>query len=254
MIIALDVGNTNIVFGIVKGDDVLFSARFATDQRKTEDEYAVFFKEILDLHQIDHQKIKGGIISSVVPPLTRILARAVTLVSGVTPMIVGPGVKTGLNILIDQPRQLGSDMVVDAVAALSLYQPPLIILDLGTASTMSVIDQKGNYIGSVIIPGIRISLDALASRTAQLPRVSLEAPEHVIGRNTVTAMQSGLIYGQASLIDGMIDRIEHELDMQTQIVATGGLSKIIIPHCTHDIHYDQDLLIRGLLLIYRRNM
>lgn len=253
MIIALDTGNTNIVLGIIDHDQVLFSARFATDRGKTEDEYAVFFKNILELHGITSEDLDGGIIASVVPPLTHVLQRAVEMVSGITPLIVGPGVKTGLNILIDNPKQLGSDMVVDAIAAMHDYEGPLIILDVGTATTMSVVDGKGSYLGSVIIPGIRISQEALTSRTSQLPRISLESPSRVIGKNTIEAMQSGLVFGQASLLDGMIDRIEAELGLTTTVVATGGLARIIIPHCHHKIIYDDDLLIKGLMIIYKKN-
>lgn len=253
MIIALDAGNTNIVLGIIENDTVLFSARFATDRGKTEDEYAVFFKNILELHDVNPKEIHGGIISSVVPPLTNVLKRAIQLVSGITTLVVGPGVKTGLNILIDNPKQLGSDLVVVAVAALHEYPGPLILLDMGTATTFSALDAKGNFLGVVILPGVRVSQDALTSQTSQLPHISLEAPAHVIGRNTIDSMQSGLIYGQASMIDGMIDRIQEELDGTATVVATGGLSKQILPHCKHTIHYDNDLLIKGLLLIYKKN-
>lgn len=253
MILALDAGNTNIVLGIVEHDTVLFSARLATDRSKTEDEYAVFFKNILELHNVNPRDIHGGIISSVVPPLTHVLKRAIELVSGTTPLVVGPGVKTGLNILIDNPKQLGSDLVVDAVAALAEYPAPLILLDMGTATTFSAIDARGNFLGVVILPGVRVSQEALSSRTSQLPHISMEAPDHVIGRNTTASMQSGMVYGQASMVDGMIDRIQEELGGTATVIATGGLSRQIIPHCRHKILYDNDLLIKGLLLIYKRN-
>ena len=254
MILALDTGNTNIVLGIVNdNNEILFSARVATDHQKTEHEYAVFFRNIVLMQGIDRHEIDGAIISSVVPQLTEILKRAVRIFCGADPIVVGPGVKTGLNILIDNPKQLGSDLVVDAVAALDAYKPPMIILDLGTASTMSVIDANSNYRGGVIIPGVRLSLEALASRAAQLQNVSMEAPKHVIGTNTIDCMQSGLIYGQASMFDGMIDRIEAELGEKATVVATGGLARPVLVHCKHDIIIDDDLLIKGLMIIYRKN-
>ena len=254
MILALDTGNTNIVIGIVDDNDkILFSARVATDHQKTEHEYAVVFRNIVLLHGIDRHEIDGAIISSVVPQLTEILKRAVRIFCDVDPLVVGPGVKTGLNILIDNPKQLGSDLVVDAVAALAEYKPPLIILDLGTASTMSVIDRQANYRGGVIIPGVRLSLEALAARAAQLQNISMEAPKHVIGTNTIACMQSGLIYGQASMFDGMIDRIEDELGEKATIVATGGLARPVLVHCKHEVIIDDDLLIKGLMVIYRKN-
>ena len=254
MILALDTGNTNIVIGIVDDNDkILFSARVATDHQKTEHEYAVFFRNIVLMHGIDRHEIDGAIISSVVPQLTEILKRAVRIFCDVDPLVVGPGVKTGLNILIDNPKQLGSDLVVDAVAALAEYKPPLIILDLGTASTMSVIDRQANYRGGVIIPGVRLSLEALAARAAQLQNISMEAPKHVIGTNTIACMQSGLIYGQASMFDGMIDRIEDELGEKATIVATGGLARPVLVHCKHEVIIDDDLLIKGLMVIYKKN-
>ena len=254
MILALDTGNTNIVIGIVDDNDkILFSARVATDHQKTEHEYAVFFRNIVLMHGIDRHEIDGAIISSVVPQLTEILKRAVRIFCDVDPLVVGPGVKTGLNILIDNPNQLGSDLVVDAVAALAEYKPPLIILDLGTASTMSVIDRQANYRGGVIIPGVRLSLEAQAARAAQLQNISMEAPKRVIGTNTIACMQSGLIYGQASMFDGMIDRIEDELGEKATIVATGGLARPVLVHCKHEVIIDDDLLIKGLMVIYKKN-
>ena len=252
MLIALDTGNTNIVIGIVKDNKILFSARVATDHQKTEHEYAVFFRNIMLMHGIDRHEITGGIISSVVPQLTDILKRSLQICCEIEPLVVGPGIKTGLNILIDNPKQLGSDLVVDAVAALAEYKPPLIVLDLGTASTMSVLDRNGNYRGGVIIPGVRISLDALASRASQLQNISLEAPAHVVGTNTIDCMKSGIIYGNAAMIDGLIDRIEGEVGECT-VVATGGLAKSISRFCRHKLILDNDLLLKGLRIIYEKN-
>lgn len=254
MIIAIDIGNTNIVMGIIKDDKILLIQRFATDRQRTEDEYAVLLKNILDLHCIEPSGINGGIISSVVPSLTNILKRTIQITLGIVPLVVGPGVKTGLNILIDNPKQLGSDIVVDAIAAMHEYKGPLIILDMGTATTISAVDGKGNYLGRVIIPGLKISHDALTGRTAQLPYISLEAPPCAIGKNTIEAMQSGLIFGHAALLDGMIDRVQKELNGTATIIATGGLAPLIIPYCNHHIIYDDTLLIKGMLLIYKKNI
>mgnify|MGYP000497399099 CR=1 FL=1 len=204
--------------------------------------------------------IKGAIISSVVPQLTGIIKEAVGKVTGIMPLTVGPGIKTGLNILMEQPRQLGSDLVVDAVAAIHEYGVPAIIVDIGTATTISVVDDKKNYIGGVIMPGIRVSLDSLVSRTSQLPRISLEAPQKVIGKNTIQCMQSGIIYGNAACIDGMIERIKEETGfsdgtpVQAKVIATGGLAEVIVPECKTDIIYDNALLLKGLKVIYDKNV
>jgi type III pantothenate kinase len=211
MILAIDMGNTNIVIGCVDDEKIYFEERLSTNHLKTELEYAIDFKTILEIYHIEREEIKGAIISSVVPQLINVIKTAVEKIVGITPLIVGPGVKTGLNILMDQPRQLGSDLVVDAVAALHEYGTPAIVIDIGTATTISAVDDKENYVGGVILPGVRVSVDSLVSRTAQLPRISLEAPKRVIGKNTVECMQSGIIYGNASCIDGMIDRMSEEL-------------------------------------------
>ena len=232
MILAIDMGNTNIVIGCVDEEKVLFEERLATDLSKTELEYVVIFKTVLELYGIEKEKVTGAIISSVVPQLVNIIKSAVYKLIKVEPMVVGPGVKTGLNILMDEPRRVGSDLIVDAVAAINNYGTPLIVIDMGTATTMSVIDRKGNYIGGVIMPGIKVSVDSLVSRTAQLQRISLDAPDKVIGKNTINCMKSGVIYGNASCIDGMIDRLAEEMGeglSDIKVVATGGLARVILP-------------------------
>lgn len=254
MILALDMGNTNIVLGGIDENDIYFVSRVVTDRRKTGDEYAVIFNSILDLYNVDRSTIDGAIISSVVPPLTKIIKHAIEHILGITPMVVGPGVKTGLNILIDNPAQLGSDLVVDAVAATAEYPAPLIIFDMGTATTVSVIDKNKNYLGGVIIPGIMVSQESLTSKTSQLPRIGLDEPEKVIGRNTVECMRSGLYNANASMIDGMIERVEGELGMSATVIATGGLSKFIVPYCKREIIYDDSLLLKGLWIIYKKNV
>lgn len=260
MVLAIDMGNTNIVIGCIDNERVLFEERMSTDRSKTELEYAVLFKTVLELYNVKSDDINGAIISSVVPQLTRIIKEAVKKVTDISPLIVGPGIKTGLNLLMEQPRQVGSDLVVDAVAAIHEYGAPVIIVDIGTATTISVVDDKKNYIGGVIMPGIRVSLDSLVSRTSQLPRISVEAPHKVIGKNTIQCMQSGLVYGNASCIDGMIQRIKEETGlidgtpMQAKVIATGGLAEVIVPQCRTDIIYDNALLLKGLKVIYDKNV
>ena len=256
MILAIDMGNTNIVIGCVDEEKVLFEERLATDLSKTELEYVVIFKTVLELYGIEKEKVTGAIISSVVPQLVNIIKSAVYKLIKVDPMVVGPGVKTGLNILMDEPRRVGSDLIVDAVAASNKYGTPVIVIDMGTATTMSVIDRKGNYIGGVIMPGIRVSVDSLVSRTAQLQRISLDAPDKVIGKNTINCMKSGVIYGNASCIDGMIDRLAEEMGESpddVKVVATGGLARVILPECRHNIIQDDELLLKGLKIIYDKN-
>jgi len=257
MILAIDMGNTNIVLGCIDNDKVYFEERLATDINKTELEYAVIFKTVLDLYEIDKDRIAGAIISSVVPQLVNVVKSAVEKIIDIRPYVVGPGVKTGLNLLMDEPRRVGSDLVVDAVAAIKNYGTPAIVIDLGTATTMSVINRKGDYVGGVILPGIQVALDSLVSRTAQLPRIALEAPDKVAGKNTVDCMKSGSIFGNAACIDGMIDRLAKEMGEDVadiHIVATGGLAKIMVPECQHDIVCDNELLLKGLKIIYDKNL
>ncbi len=253
MLLAIDIGNTNIVAGCLEGEKVLFSERIATDHSKTELEYFVLFSGLLKYHKISEKKITGAALSSVVPPLTETLSRAVEKLLGFRPLVVGPGVKTGLNIVTDNPAQVGSDLIVNAVAGLHDYGAPLVMIDMGTATTISVVDKKKNYIGTVIMPGVRVSLNALVSGTSQLPKISLEAPKKVVGSNTVDCMKSGIIYAQAAAIDGMLDRIEEEMGYEIPAVATGGISPSIIPNCKRKVVLDSDLTLRGLALIFEKN-
>ncbi len=254
MILAIDIGNTNIVVGCFDKDRVLFVERVSTDHKKTELEYAISLKNVLEIYGIHPSEVTGGIISSVVPPLTNILKASAEKIIGSEVMVVGPGIKTGLNIVMDNPAQLGSDLVVDAVAAIHEYPVPLVFVDMGTATTISVVDEQKRYIGGMILPGIRVSMDSLTSRTSQLPRISTEAPKKFIGKNTIDCMKSGMIYGNASCIDGMIRRIKEELGREdVTVLATGGLAKVIIPFCNEKIIYDDELLLKGLRLIYEKN-
>ena len=253
MILAIDIGNTNIVLGALEGENVIFTERVATDTLKTELQYIVELRAMLELYNIDKDSFDGGIISSVVPQINRTIINAISKYFGFNPLLVGPGVKNGLKIQMDNPAQVGSDLIVNAVAGAKYYGAPLIMIDMGTATTISLLDKDCVYAGGMIIPGVRVSLDSLVSRTSQLPKIALEAPKKVIGKNTIDCMKSGLIIGQASLIDGMIDRIWEELGYETKIVATGGLSKSIIPNCKHKIELDDDLILKGLAIIYAKN-
>ncbi len=253
MILAIDIGNTNIVIGCIEGTDISFVERISTDTQKTTLEYASIFKMVLDIYHIQPGQLKGSILSSVVPPINHVICDAIEKVMYIKPMVVGPGVKTGLNILIDNPAQLGSDLVVDAVAALKEYPAPLIIIDMGTATTMSAIDAKGNFLGGTITPGIRVALESLVSRTSLLSQISLEPPKKAIGRNTIDSMKSGSVLGNAAMLDGMIDRFREELQGDVTVVATGGLAQFIVPLCRHEIIYDDALLLKGLWYIYEKN-
>ena len=253
MIIAVDIGNTNIVLGCAEDNRILFRERISTNQTETDLEYAVSIRAALHMNGINCNDINGAIISSVVPSVTNTLKDAIVKLVGVKPMIVGPGISTGLSITIDNPAQLGSDLVVDAVAGLQEYPVPLIIIDMGTATTISVIDSKRNYIGGVIMTGMAVSTDALISRTAQLPKIAFEKPKRIIGANSVECLKSGIMYSNACAIDGMVERMEEELGEKCTVVATGGLAGVVIPLCKRDIIVDDDLLLKGLVLIYNKN-
>lgn len=253
MILAIDIGNTNVVLGCVEGEKILFESRIATDSIKTSDQYCVDIKIMLDLHGVQTKQIAGTIISSVVPPVLNSVKSAVKKLFGKAPMVVGPGLRTGLDIRIDNPAQTGADLVVGAVSALRSYAPPIILVDMGTATTISVLDKSGALVGGCVCPGVKVSLDALTSRTALLPGIQLDQPKRAIGRNTIDCMRSGIMMGTACMLDGMIDRMEQELGYQTTVVATGGIARFIIPMCGRKIIYDGDLLIKGLAALYREN-
>ena len=253
MILAIDVGNTNIVLGCIENDEIKLTLRMATEQIYTEDQYAMQISSILTLNGIDAHKLEHCIISSVVPPITNTLKRAAIKLIGKEPMIIGPGIKTGLNIKIDNPAQLGSDLVVDAVATINEYSLPAIVIDMGTATTLSVIAEDGAYLGGMIMPGVGLSVRTLAKGTSQLPSVSIETPENIIGKNTVDCMKSGIVYGNACMLDGLIDKIADEIGEIKTVVATGGLSQAIVPLCNHNIKCDNTLLLKGLNIIYKKN-
>lgn len=254
MLLTFDIGNTNITLGAWEEESLLFTARLATDTKRMEDQYAVEIRDILDINGVWGKTAGGAVIASVVPPLTTYIARAVEKLTGITPFILGPGIKTGLNIKIDNPSQLGADFVAVSVAAMANYPCPNVVCDLGTATTLSVLDSGKNMIGCVILAGVRTGLDALVSGTALLQQVSFEAPKHVIGKNTVQSLQSGMVFGTAAALDGIIDRIETELGEKVTAIATGGQSPEIIKHCKRDFIYSENLVLEGLRMIYLKNI
>lgn len=253
MILTIDIGNTNIMFGGFENDELTFVARISTDASQTEDEYASKILNTLAIHNVDKAEIKGAIISSVVPPLNAVMKKAVKFIYGVEPIIVGPGIKTGINIHCDNPASVGSDLICACVAAHHIYGSPSLIVDMGTATKMMVVNSKGAFIGVSIIPGVLMGLKALAEGTAQLPQVSLEAPPSIVGKNTADCMKSGVIFGNASMVDGMIDRINEEVGEKLPVYATGGLAPVIVDHCKHEIMLDEYLVLKGLNILFKKN-
>ena len=253
MILTIDIGNSNIVLGGVEGDEIRFEARLRTDATKTSDEYCIDLKMILEVYGVEKQDIEGSIIASVVPQVLNSMQTAVKKLTGKSALVVGPGLKTGLNIQIENPAQTGADLVVGCVAALREHKAPMIIVDMGTATTMIVLDKNSAMIGGCIMPGVKISMDALTDRTALLPGLQLDQPKKAIGRNTIDCMRSGIMMGAACTIDGMIERMEAELGYETTVIATGGIAKFVLPMCKKEIIYDKDLLVKGLATLYREN-
>lgn len=253
MILTVDIGNSNIVLGGVEDTQIVFEARLRTDATKTSDEYCIDLKMILEVYHIPAEQIEGAIIASVVPQVLNSLQTAIKKLTGKTSLVVGPGLKTGLNIKIENPAQTGADLVVGSVAALQEHKPPMIIVDMGTATTMVVLDATGALIGGCICPGVKISMDALTERTALLPGLQLDQPKRAIGRNTIECMRSGIMMGTACMLDGMIDRMEEEIQQKATVVVTGGIAKFIAPLCKKPMIYDKDLIVKGLAALYREN-
>ena len=253
MILAVDIGNSNIVIGGVEGNDILFEARLRTDATKTSDEYCIDVKMILEVYEVTAAAVEGAIISSVVPQVLNSIKTAIKKLTGKDALVVGPGLKTGLNIKIENPAQTGADLVVGCVAALRQHKPPMIVIDMGTATTMIALDKTGAFIGGCIAPGVKISMDALTSRTALLPGLQLDQPKKAIGRNTIDCMRSGIMMGAACMLDGMVQRMEEELGEKTTVVVTGGIARFVIPMCRTPMIYDKDLLLKGLVTLYREN-
>ena len=253
MLFALDIGNSNIKLGGFSGDEISFVASIATDCCATSDEYSFRILGALSLYSVNKEDIDGAIISSVVPQLNRIISASVENIFGVKPLVVGPGVKTGIGIQCDMPSSVGADLICASVAAHFIYSSPSLIIDMGTATKLTAVNKSGAFIGTSIAPGVMLGLNALANGTAQLPKVSLEAPPSVIGKNTSDCMKSGIIFGNAAMLDGMIERVREELGEDILVLATGGYASTILPYCKHKITYDEHLVLKGLNLIYKRN-
>ena len=237
----------------MEGSEIRFEARLRTDATKTSDEYCIDLKMILEVYGVQPADIEGSIIASVVPQVLNSMQTAIKKLTGKSALVVGPGLKTGLNIAIENPAQTGADLVVGCGAALREHKAPMIIIDMGTATTLIVLDKNSAMIGGCIMPGVKISMDALTDRTALLPGLQLDQPKKAIGRNTIDCMRSGIMMGAACMIDGMIERMEAELGYETTVIATGGIAKFVLPMCKKEIIYDKDLLVKGLATLYREN-
>lgn len=254
MILAVDIGNTNIVLGCIEDDRILFEARMATDLIKTSDQYCAELKSILGLFDAEIARIEGSIVSSVVPPVLNSFRTAIRKLTGRDCLVVGPGIRTGLNIRMDNPAEVGSDLIVAAVAGIARYGVPLLLVDMGTATTITAVDRSGAFVGGCICPGVKISMEALTGRTAQLPGIALDEPKRAIGKNTRDCMQSGIMFGAAAMLDGLLDRMEQELGGEVNVVATGGIARFVVPLCRRKIVLDRGLMLEGLNLLYKRNV
>ena len=253
MILTIDVGNTNVVLGCVEDGVVVSRSRLATNTSDLPNDYAMKMRQSFAFDSIDYHEFEGAILSSVVPQVNRAIRSAVRKLTGLECIIVGAGIKTGVNVKIDDPGTLAGDLITGTVGALSMYKPPIIIVDMGTATTIVAVDKDGAYIGGAIVPGVNFSFEALSQGTSLLPNISIEAPRKCIATNTVDSMKSGAVFGTAAMIDGMIDRMEEELGQSATVVATGGLSGGIIPYCKHEIKHEPDLLLKGLAILYHKN-
>ncbi|MDB4943077.1 MAG: Pantothenate kinase type CoaX-like [Labilithrix sp.] len=253
MLLAVDVGNTNIVFGLFDGTKLLHQFRVETSRGRTADEYSVILRQLLEMRGVDVAAVKGAIIASVVPALTDPMAELVRRAFGLESLVVGPGIKTGMAILYENPREVGADRIVNGVAAYERFHSGVIVVDFGTATTFDCVSPKGEYLGGVIAPGIQISADALFSRAARLPRVEIAKPPRLVGRNTQHSMQSGIVYGYVGLVDGLVQRLLEELAFPCGVIATGGLARLIAPLSATIKEVDDDLTLSGLRILYERN-
>ena len=253
MLLAVDVGNTNIMLGTIDNGEIINIVRIHTDPRYTAAEYGIQLRQLLDYYEIDPRQLNDAIICSVVPPVTEALREAIFHQTGLKCMLVGPGIKTGMNVRIDDPSTLAGDLAVGSVAAIACYGTPAIVLNMGTATTMTVVDEKGTYRGGIIVPGVELGLQALSAGTSLLPDVSVTPPMKVIATNTVDALRSGAVFATAAMIDGVIERMEQELGQRCKVIATGTLCSAIIPFCWHDVIQDDNLILKGLWTLYEKN-
>lgn len=254
MIVVMDVGNTNIVFGVYEGKKLLNHWRMTTDRERTSDEFGMFLMNIFNSEKIDVSNIEAVVIASVVPPIMYSLEHAIKKYFKLEPMIVGPGIKTGINIKYENPREVGADRIVNAVAALEIYKPPFIIVDFGTATTFCAVSSNGEYLGGAICPGIKISAEALFQRAAKLPRIDLVKPDTVIGRNTISSMQSGIVYGYVGTVDYIVRRMKKEMkEDNIKVIATGGLARLIASESETIDEINGFLALEGLRIIYEKN-
>lgn len=255
MLLAVDIGNTNILFGLFDENSLVFKARISSDRKITAEQYALAIKGVVNLKNAELENVHGAIISSVVPELTSLIKDAVIMLTGVEAIVLGPGVKSGLPIKIDNPAQLGADLVAGAVGAIDMYSAPCLVIDLGTATKISVIDASGAYRGCVISAGVGISLNALSGAASLLPVIDINSGScPVYGTNTVSSMQAGIVQGTAAMLDGMCDKIETELgEKDINVIATGGYADAILPFCRRKIIYEPELILRGLKKIYDKN-
>jgi type III pantothenate kinase len=253
MLLVIDVGNSNIVYGLFDGVTLKHQFRVETGRSRTADEYRVVLHQLLSMHDVAPSHVKAAALASVVPSLTEPMAELVRQSFACEPLVIGPGVKTGMAILYENPREVGADRIVNAVAAYERVKGPVIVCDFGTATTFDCVTPKGEYLGGVIAPGIQISADALFARAAKLPRVEIAKPPHVIGRNTIHSIQSGIVYGYVGLVDGVVARLREELDRDAVVIATGGLARLIAPLSLTIAEAVDELTLEGLRLIYERN-
>lgn len=259
MLLAIDVGNTNIVVGLYDGDELVRHFRLSTDRQRTDDEYGVLLRQLLDEHGIAMSAVHAAVLASVVPPLTEVWRRVCRSRLGAEPLVIGPGVRTGMPVLYENPREVGADRIVNGVAGYEMFRREpggpfgVIVVDFGTATTFDVVSPRGEYLGGAIAPGVAISTEALFMRASKLPRVDLVLPESAIGKTTVTSMQAGILFGYIGLVEGMVARMKGELDFQPRVIATGGIATLIAGHCKQLDEVDDFLTLDGLRLIYARN-
>jgi type III pantothenate kinase len=253
VLLAIDIGNTHIVFGVFEDETLRHTFRVSTTRTSTVDEYHVLLRELLALHGLEPAAIEASILASVVPPLNDAIGEVVERAFGHAPLVVGPGIKTGISVLYENPREIGADRIVNAVAAFERVKAGVVVVDFGTATTFDCVSPKGEYLGGVIVPGVQVSLDALLARAAKLSRIEVAEPPRVVGRNTAHALQSGIVHGYSSLVDGLVEKLRAELEFPCRVVATGGLAPLITRHTRTVELVDLDLTLTGLHILYARN-